>query len=246
MLSGNVTQLAEWTWKRVRVRSFVPVLRFFPLKVNKTEKFQEWKKRPQLKTCPESNPLTKTKTFSGLRRGKLRFQPCATPPRSADSQPLDFPPLSRRNDREMLLLNYSRFPSAATCWPAQSPLPPVVSLQVLNPKKKGKKKKYVNSGTVSKKKKTNKKKCCLVFSFLSLAFLFCFNLFVLLGILWLSGQPAYYFSPSCLLGAIPTNLPPILFHPITVCVCVYQVTLLSFKVESEYTFVDFIRGGWVE
>lgn len=30
-----------------------------------------------------------------------------------------------------------------------------------------------------------------------------------------------------------------------VCVCVHvcQVTLLSFKVESEYTFVDFIRGG---
>lgn len=45
------------------------------------------------------------------------------------------------------------------------------------------------------------------------------------------------------LSTWPGPYPPSFSVYHSVCVCVCQVTLLSFKVESEYTFVDFIRGG---
>ena len=66
--------------------------------------------------------------------------------------------------------------------------------------------------------------------------------------------PFAVWPPVCLfLSCLPGPGPFPVYHsvcvPVCVCVCVCvcvrvcQVTLLSFKVESEYTFVDFIRGG---
>ncbi len=77
------------------------------------------------------------------------------------------------------------------------------SLQVLNPKKKGRKKKYVNSGTVRVNGLPVKRSPPLIYFHNDFHYLSSLSLSLSLG------------------------------------------NTLSFKVESEYTFVDFIRGGWV-
>lgn len=117
----------------------------------------------------------------------------------------------------------------------------LLNVQVLNPKKKGKKKKYINSGTVSAPASA----CNVIISPVLLHY--CFKIKVispfassLLSLaLMLSG---YMFVLSWSLFCRPSLFitPCVCCY---VCVCVCQVTLLSFKVESEYTFVDFIRGG---
>lgn len=117
-----------------------------------------------------------------------------------------------------------------------------LNVQVLNPKKKGKKKKYINSGTVSAPASARN------VIILPVLLHYCFKIKVISpfasSFLWLMLSGNLF-----LLSWSLFCLPSLFITPCVccyVCVCVCQVTLLSFKVESEYTFVDFIRGGWVE
>lgn len=52
-----------------------------------------------------------------------------------------------------------------------------------------------------------------------------------------------HFINLCPFQRIVTVWPPVNIFSVYMHVLVFQVTLLSFKVESEHTFVDFIRGG---
>lgn len=52
-------------------------------------------------------------------------------------------------------------------------------------------------------------------------------------------------KPPCDHLSLSSSLPPFLLSSalLSLTLSIFKVTLLSFKVESEYTFVDFIRGG---
>lgn len=133
-------------------------------------------------------------------------------------------------------------------------------VQVLNHKKKGKKKKYINSGTVSTGWAFH---CSSIICFIDRIHCQCDMSYALKVLLWPSLSLPSLFSLALflfLLISLSLYPPPSLslshcfsplspyFSPLSFSSSLppLKVTLLSFKVESEYTFVDFIRGGWAK